>query len=102
MTGAKKKGAAGAALARPGKAPAAKPTITGKGGLPAVEALPWCSSFSVAVSKEDLKASREPALASLQAWVCGLRELRELLLSGNELSALPAELQALPQLHMLP
>lgn len=39
------------------------------GGLPEVTPLPWCSSFSVPVSKEELKSSHDPALASLQAWL---------------------------------
>jgi len=39
------------------------------GALPEVTPLPWCSSYSVPVSKEELKVSHNPALAALQAWL---------------------------------
>ena len=41
----------------------------GAHAVPAVEALPWCSSFSIAISKEELKSSHEPARSALQAWL---------------------------------
>ena len=37
--------------------------------LPTATALPWCSSYSVDISKEALKASHDPALAGLQTWL---------------------------------
>ena len=37
--------------------------------LPDVVELPWCSSWSIGVSKEVLKASREPAHTATQAWL---------------------------------
>ena len=43
--------------------------LVGKGGLPEMTPLHWCSSYSVPVSKEELKSSHDPALSSLQAFL---------------------------------
>jgi 16S rRNA C967 or C1407 C5-methylase (RsmB/RsmF family) len=45
------------------------PLLRGTGALPAATELRWCSSWIVGVSKEVLKASREPELQAMQDWL---------------------------------